>query len=161
MSDHEPTVDLTGAPRVATWLVQKLCIVDQLESIEGDLLELYERRSRRLGLTEARRAFWCDALGACLRHSRLVPWLGRTSRKLLVHGTAVFIFIHVLFPMCEPVFKRLATLLDPHPVLKELADILLPVTFTYLFALLYCIIARLLERMLERFSRVSRRGWRR
>ena len=60
MSDQEPTIDLTDVPRVATWLVQKLCIADQLESIEGDLLELYERRGRRLGLAKARRAFWRD-----------------------------------------------------------------------------------------------------
>jgi hypothetical protein len=65
-------------PRLATWLVRRCCVEGQLEELEGDLLELYERRVRCDGRAHAAARYWRDALGACVRHRRPRPVLRRT-----------------------------------------------------------------------------------
>jgi len=76
-------------PRVATWLVRKLCVQERLEDIEGDLLELHDRRVRQVGDAHARAHYVRDALSACLQHSRLTHWAANVGRggTLQFHAT--------------------------------------------------------------------------
>jgi hypothetical protein len=67
-------------PRVATWLVRKLCVQERLEDIEGDLLELHDRRMHNSGDAHARAHYVRDALSACLRHSRITHWAANVGR---------------------------------------------------------------------------------
>ena len=67
-------------PRLATWLVRRLCVQERLEDIEGDLLELHDRRVRQVGDAHARAHYVRDALSACLQHSRLTHWAANVGR---------------------------------------------------------------------------------
>jgi hypothetical protein len=100
-------------PRVATWLVRKLCIRERLEDIEGDLLELHDRRVHHLGAAHARARYVRDALSACVRHSRLTHWAANVGRggTLAFHpsgfaGFGILILLSALIGLVTFAFSR-------------------------------------------------------
>lgn len=71
----------SNPPRLASWLLRWQCVPTQLEALEGDLLELYERRLRARGPGHANARYWRDVVSACARQGRLMAWLVRARRS--------------------------------------------------------------------------------
>ncbi|MDD9941289.1 MAG: permease prefix domain 2-containing transporter [Myxococcales bacterium] len=75
-------------PRLAAWLVRAFCAREHLEALEGDLHELFARRVARGTRAQASRHYWLEAIGACLRYSRVAAWYrasGQVSGTLEVY----------------------------------------------------------------------------
>jgi hypothetical protein len=68
------TLERTPTPPPPPWasaLLRRCCRRDRLEEIQGDMLELYERRVAEKGRAHARLCYWRDASLVCLKLSRL------------------------------------------------------------------------------------------
>ena len=141
MTAREHDGALRDPPRVVTWLVRRLCIQSQLESIEGDLLELYTRRCLTLDLKRARRRYIADALGACLRHSWVAPWVALPARRLLLGTVTMVLNLAASLRTVDWMERRLAA----HPVLLQLAFYVLLVVSGLLALPLYRILASVVD----------------
>jgi hypothetical protein len=62
---------------------------EQAEEVEGDLSELYARNASTHGLARARFRYWREALGLCIRRSRLV------ARPRSPHASALATRVHL------------------------------------------------------------------
>ncbi|QNI32561.1 hypothetical protein H7849_00580 [Alloacidobacterium dinghuense] len=102
-------------PRIADWLISLFAVLDEAESILGDLQEEFSLKVSRFGLAFARRWYWSQTLRTVVHlasvSARTRPWL---TASAVVGG---FLVRKVLGPLVEPAMFALierSQLLERH-----------------------------------------------